>query len=250
MRKQYKDTSWQKSSNWYNKLVGDKGHFYHQQIVIPGVINLLKIDSNSSILDIGCGQGVLAKQFPKNEYFGIDLSSNLINIARQQDKNSKHQYAIQDATKPFSQETKYSHAAAILSLQNMENQDDAIKNVSNNVIKNGKFVIVLNHPAFRIPRQSGWGVAENKVQYRYINMYMSFLKIPINMHPGEKQSEVTWSFHYPLSYYAKSLQQSGFFIETIEEWTSSKESVGKMAKSENRSRSEIPLFLVILAKKI
>ncbi|HEX8965085.1 MAG TPA: class I SAM-dependent methyltransferase [Patescibacteria group bacterium] len=250
MRKQYKDTSWQKSSNWYNKLVGDKGHFYHQQIVIPGVLSLLAVEEKSNILDIGCGQGILAKQFFKNEYLGIDLSSNLINIARQQDRNSKHQYKVQDATTPFFLETKYSHAAAILSLQNMEKQDEAIKNVANNLLKNGKFVIVLNHPAFRIPRQSGWGVAENKVQYRYINMYMSFLKIPINMHPGEKQSEITWSFHYPLSYYAKSLQQSGFCIETIEEWTSSKESAGKMAKSENKSRNEIPLFMAILARKI
>jgi hypothetical protein len=132
----------------------------------------------------------------------------------------------------------------------MENTNEAIKQVSTHLQIKGKFIIVLNHPCFRIPRQSGWGIEENKLQYRYINRYLSPLKIPITMHPGEKPSELTWSFHQPLSYYAKSLKNYGFVIDSIEEWISDKTSQGPAAKMENLARAEIPLFLAISAIRL
>ena len=73
------------------------------------------------------------------------------------------------------------------------------------------------------------------------------MEIPINMHPGEKSSPITWSFHLPIEEYSKMLFESGFYIEKIEEWTSEKKSVGKMARAENRAREEFPMFMTILA---
>jgi hypothetical protein len=46
------------------------------------------------------------------------------------------------------------------------------------------------------------------------------------------------------------LKDAGFVIDTIEEWTSDKESEGRAGKMENRSRAEIPLFMAIKAIKI
>lgn len=115
---------------------------------------------------------------------------------------------------------------------------------------NGYLLIVLNHPAFRISRQSSWGIDPNsKIQYRRIDRYMTPINIPITAHPGEKHSEFTWSYHLPLWEYSRMLKDNGFAIELIEEWTSDKESVGKASKMENRSRAEIPLFMAILAQK-
>jgi ubiquinone/menaquinone biosynthesis C-methylase UbiE len=246
-----KDTSWERQGTWYNKLVGDKGHYYHEHIVLPGALRLLDLKSDSKLLDIGCGQGVLAKKIPQEIlYTGIDLAKSLVILAQKADTNPKHTYIVADATQPLSVEDRsFTHAAALLSLQNMKQTGDAIKQVSKKLVAGGKFVIILNHPAFRIPRQSGWGVGDNKLQYRYINRYMSALEIPITMHPGEKPSELTWSFHQPISYYAESLKTNGFLIETIEEWTSDRISEGRAARMENRSRSEIPLFMAISATR-
>lgn len=246
------NTSWEKSGKWYNKIVGSKGHFFHENLILPNVLRLLNLVKENSLLDIGCGQGILAKKIPPYiEYTGIDLAKNLINFAKQSDKNSKHNYFVADATKPLPLDNRmYTHAAAILSLQNMENSASAIKQVASHLQNKGKFIIVLNHPSFRIPRQSGWGIDANKIQYRYVNRYMSPLKIPITMHPGEPQSESTWSFHQPLSYYSQSLKANGFLIESIEEWVSGKTSQGPAAKMENRAREEIPLFLAISAIRL
>jgi ubiquinone/menaquinone biosynthesis C-methylase UbiE len=249
---QNNSTAWNKQSSWYNKLVGDRGHYFHEHVIIPGVLRLLQLQTSSNLLDLGCGQGILAKKIPQNiKYTGLDLAESLISIAKNNDTNPKHRYIVADATKtlPF-RSHDFTHVSAILSLQNIERADLAIKNVSESLNRDGKLVIVLNHPYFRIPRHSGWGIhQDNKIQYRYVNRYMSDLKIPINMHPGDKNSEITWSFHHSLQWYVKQLQLNGFLIESIEEWTSDKVSEGKASKMENLARLEIPLFMTILAVK-
>ena len=246
-----RSTSWGNSAQWYNKLVGETGHYYHEHVIFPHLLRLLNLHPGDSILDIGCGQGAWARQLPKGvSYTGIDIAQSLVSLAKRQDPVKDHEYVVADATKPFLTPSRlFTCVTAILSLQNMEQQEAAIHEVSKHLTKSGKFVFVLNHPAFRIPRQSGWGISENKQQYRYVNRYISPMKIPITMHPGAQQSAVTWSFHYPIQAYVQFLYTSGFVIEQLEEWVSDKESVGKASKMENRARAEIPLFLAISAKK-
>ena len=35
-------TSFEKSNSWYNKLVGEKGHYYHQKVIIPKILEYIK----------------------------------------------------------------------------------------------------------------------------------------------------------------------------------------------------------------
>lgn len=253
MRRNFKNTSWQKVAPWYNKVTkGGEGHYYHQHVVIPGVLKLLSLSPTSSVLDLGCGNGVLAKSLSKTvKYTGIDLSESLIKYARNADKNTSHKYIVSDITKPLTIPDSFSHAVIILALQNVKDVVGVFKNVKQHLADNGTFVIVINHPCFRIPRQSSWGIDEGrKIQYRRVDGYLTPMNIPINMNPSDRNSETTMSYHFPLSYYSKMLEEAGFVIEVIDEWTSDKESQGKMAKMENRGRSEIPLFMAIKAKKI
>lgn len=182
---------------------------------------------------------------------------SLINEARKNDHNPKHKYIVADVSKssfpsnPSISSKKFDAAAIILALQNIQNPKRVLENVSRLLIVNSKLVIVLNHPAFRIPRQSSWGIDEaRKIQYRRVDKYISPMDIPILTNPSDRNSRQTMSYHFPISYYSKILHDNNFVIDLIEEWTSDKESVGKAGKMENRSRSEIPLFMAILAKKI
>ena len=242
-------TSWEKSGSWYTKSVGEKGNYYHQHLVIPNSLRLLNLQNNSSLLDLACGQGVLARALPKSVgYLGLDLSPSLIKEAQ---RLSRHQFKVADVSKPLpSPPQKFSHAAIILALQNLEHPETALKNASDYLIPGGKLLIVLNHPCFRIPRQSSWGIdPQNKLEYRRVNRYLSPLKIPVTTNPGIPNSPVTWSFHYSLSSYFQFLKNSGFVITDLEEWASDKASVGRAARMENRARSEFPLFIALLAQK-
>ena len=138
----------------------------------------------------------------------------------------------------------------ILSLQNINNPVAVLANTSAVLAPKGKLIIVLNHPCFRIPRQTSWGIdSAKKLQYRRIDRYFSPLRIPIDVHPGKPSHKVVWDYHYSLSDYFQFLHQSGFTIELLEEWMSDKQSVGPTAKMENFARKEFPLFLTIVAIK-
>lgn len=248
------ETSWQKVSQWYDKSVGQEGHYYHQQVVLPGVIRLLDVDAKGprSLIDLACGQGVLARQLPSHwSYLGLDLSSNLIKQAQSYDKNPKHKYLVHDVTEPLTDAPQVDAATCILALQNIERGDLAIRCAGSYVKPGGQLILVLNHPCFRIPRQSFWQIDEKKqCRYRRLERYFTPMKIPIQMAPSKgEESPSTWSFHNPLSTYTQWLHDSGFSISSMEEWCSDKQSTGKAARMENLSRKEFPLFLTIIAKK-
>lgn len=245
-------TSWQKVSGWYNESVGDEGHYYHQHVVIPGVSRLLNLKKGDSLLDLACGQGVLERAIPTQvDYFGMDIAPSLIKAAEKQMFHKTSKFKVGDVSKPLKFERKYSHAAIILALQNIEKPALVLKNAAEGLAENGKLIIVLNHPCYRIPRQSSWKVDDaQKIQYRRIDRYMTPMEIPIQMNPGAKEKAVqTFSFHYPLASYFSMLKDAGFVVENMEEWCSNKESTGKAAKMENRAREEFPLFMTLLCRK-
>ena len=244
-------TSWEPVEKWYHSLVGEDGHYYHRQVILPGIKKL--IENPSSLLDLACGTGILSRYLPKEiDYLGIDAAPSLIKAAKDASQHPKHQFQIGDITKPLNLNRKdFSHAAIILALQNLEFPEKAFENAFKHLQKDGKLIMVLNHPCFRVLRQSAWGIDQaKKIQYRRIDRYYSTMKIPITAHPGKEKSESTLSFHHPLSYYSRSLFDTGFTIELIEEWCSDKVSTGGAAKMENRARAEIPLFMAIRAKKL
>lgn len=251
-------TSWESSGKWYHSSVGEEGHYYHKQIILPGVLKLLELkqpDPKISILDLACGQGVLSRQLPKEVFYtGIDASPLLIQEAKALNRNPDHSFLVGDITKPLPLEKnrQFSHATIILALQNIEHPEKVFQHISPYLKEGGKWIIVLNHPCFRIPRQSSWQVDhEKKIQYRRLDRYASSLKIPIMTHPSKQQeSPTTWTFHHSLATYSQWLHESGFVIEQLLEWCSDKVSEGAAAKMENRSREEFPLFLTIVAKKV
>ncbi|MBA2367525.1 MAG: class I SAM-dependent methyltransferase [Candidatus Protochlamydia sp.] len=248
-------TSWNKVGQWYNEAVGEQGHYYHQNVIIPNVIKLLNFNliDQESLLDLACGQGILSRHIPPSvTYVGVDVAPQLIKSAMELNRNKNHQFLLGDVTKPLpTKKTDFTHGSLILALQNIEDPKKLFDNACRHLQSGAPLIIVLNHPCFRIPRQSSWKVdQDNKVQYRRIDRYMTEMKIPIQMNPGKGESGAhTWSFHHPLSTYTRWLREAGFYIEDIEEWCSNKVSEGKAAKMENRSREEIPLFMTLIARK-
>ncbi len=243
------NTNWDSSERWYSSCVGEKGHYYHQTVVIPNALRLL--GKMGSLVDLGCGQGVLARHLPENvDYWGVDNSQELIASAKKLSK--KGHFVVADVSGEIGVEKRdFDRATFILSLQNMEKGAMAVETAGRHVKKGGKLLLVLNHPCFRIPRQSSWGIDEQaKLQYRRLNGYMSPMKIPLQTNPGKgEKSAIIVSYHHPLSDYSNWLQKAGFAIEKIEEWCSDKKSEGTKARMEDRARKEFPLFLAILGAK-
>jgi SAM-dependent methyltransferase len=253
MRVPEEQTSWEGVSEWYGRAVGRAGTYYHQRLILPRGLGLLELKAGASLLDLACGQGVLARAMPKGVgYVGVDASPSLIRQASRLDRDRSHTYIVADVTKPLPIDKKdFTHAALILSLQNIAEPEGVIRNARRHLGRTGRLLIVLNHPCFRIPRQTSWGVDDkNKIQYRRVDRDLSPLEVPIRSRPGRGEgSEVVWSYHLSLSDYSSVLSNAGFLIERIEEWVSDRRSIGPAARMENRAREEFPLFLTLLARK-
>ncbi len=246
-------TSWEPVEKWYRGIVGEEGHYYHQNLIIPGLIRLLNLKNTDRLLDLGCGDGILGRHIPeKIKYFGIDIAPSFVKAAKKLDKSLSHDYAAGDVTKSLPLENQtFTHATIILAIQNMEFPEQVFKNAAKYLEKGAKLIIVMNHPAFRIPRQSSWQIDEQKkLQFRRMDRYYNPMQIPIQAHPSQGElSASTISFHYPISKYVNWLKNAGFYVADMEEWCSDKVSTGKAAKMENRSRDEFPMFMTIIAEK-
>ena len=242
-----RSTSWEKVSDWYDDIVGKEGHYYHREVIFPKLLPLLK--KSKRVLDCACGQGILQKQLPKGvDYVGVDLSKDLIAKAK---KGSDAPFHVHDITKPFDVGKVFDTVTIVLALQNLENPKGFFENAKRHLVQGGKLIIVMNHPCFRIPRQSSWEINEaQKLQMRCVNRYMSQMEIPIQSNPSKgKKSEMLPTFHKPLSEITKLLSDAKFVITEIDEWCSNKTSTGKNAKMENRAREEFPLFMTLVARK-
>lgn len=247
------DTSWENVASWYDSLVGEKGGYFHTHVIFPKLINLLSIKPDMKVLDIACGQGAFARLLSQKGAVvtGIDQSESLVKKA--QSYESEHiTYHVDDARllQSVGKQT-FDRITCVLAIQNIDPIDGMFKRIHELLVDGGRCVIVLMHPAFRAPRISGWGIEEEKkLMYRRIDRYLTPMSVPIAMHPGKNDSDVTWAFHRPLNEYAKLARQAHLYIDSLDEWISDKQSGGKFADMENRAREEIPLFLAIRMKRI
>lgn len=255
MKRASRKSSWQNVAGWYNEYMGKDGGGYQREIVFPGAERLLQPKKNGVYLDIACGQGAFAKLLAKKagKVFGFDASPSLIANAKKE--APRHlEFRVGDATRFASlyPPSSFDGAVCNLAIQNIDPLEPVFADAARVLKPGAAFVITMNHPAFRQPRQSGWGWDEQrKLQYRRVDKYMGEYEMPILAHPGSAPSVKTYSYHRPLSSYVTALAKHGFVIEALEEWISNKVSdSGPKAKAENIARNEIPLFLALRAKKM
>src|SRR5258705_12493022 len=102
MNKKKIESSWEGSHDWYDKIVGLKGHYYHEQLILPFVIKALDLEATKKVklLDLACGQGILERALPKGvSYVGVDVSPSLIKAATQHSQKKDSSFLKGDITK-------------------------------------------------------------------------------------------------------------------------------------------------------
>lgn len=248
-----KGTSWGKVAEWYRDLLKNDAGTYQKEVILPNLLRAMNIKTGETILDLACGSGYFTREFAKSgaKIFACDISPELIEIAK---KNSPKEIEFFDC--PADNIAKIADKSVdkisiILAIQNIENLAGVLKECSRVLKTSGKLFVVMNHPALRIPQKSHWGFdEENKIQYRRLDAYMSDSKAEIEMRPGMKTGEKTFSFHRPLQVYFKALKKNGFCVSGLEEWISHKKSQdGVRQKAEDLARKEFPMFLFLEAVK-
>jgi SAM-dependent methyltransferase len=247
-------THWENVADWYDRHVGQSGNEHHRALAIPAVLELLDVKTGETVLDIGAGQGVLTPYLTARgaRYTGVEASQRLFRSAMRRHGNGGlflHGDARRLDRIAGLKAGSYDAVVFLLSLQDMDPLPDVLKSAAWALRTGGRLVILMNHPCFSVPRQSGWGWdAARKLQFRRVDRYLTPLAVPMAPHIKGRKGTATRSFHRPLEAYVATLRDCGLFIDIIKE-IAGLHSSSKASRQLDRPNAEIPLFLGLRAIK-
>jgi len=231
--------------------MGQNGSHHHRQLALPAVLDLLQPRAHESILDVGAGQGVLAPYIAERgaRYTGVEISSRMVNRARQ--RHGAHGTFLRGDARQLQTlglaPAMFDGVVFLLSIQDMNPLDEVLRAAAWALREGGRLVIVMTHPCFRIPRQSGWGHDDQrKLYYRRVDSYLTPLDVPLKSY-GPAQGGMSISFHRPLSRYITGLGNCGLLVDRLDEIPGLE--MGS-SKAERRAAHEFPLFLGLRARKL
>lgn len=246
-------TSWGHVADWYDSLLKEEGT-YQKDLILPNLLRLMDIQESDRILDLACGQGFFSREFHRAgaRVTGADISEEFIAMARKASPGDIDFVVTPADRLEHMSDSTFDKVVIVLSLQNVDNAKGVLDECRRVLKPEGHLYLVLNHPAFRIPKASGWEWDEKTgAQYRRVDRYLSESTVKIRMHPGDRPDEYTLSFHRPLQFYFKHICKAGFGVTKLEEWNSNRKSQpGPRAEAEDRARKEIPLFMFIETQRL
>lgn len=249
-KRPFRSASWDGVADWYAGWVGRDGSWYHRNLAVPLLLELLQLGRDERLADLGCGPGVLAPPVRKAgaSMVGVDLSPRLIELA-QRNHGRLAQFVVGDVTAlpdvPMLGAGSFDAASFMLSIQDIDPLDAAIGSAARLLNRGGRLGIVMLHPCFRVPRQSGWGFDEGRaLHYRRVDSYSTELAVPMQAYG---RGRTTRSYHRPLSAYFTALRRAGLAVTGFREVADIARDADKAAR---RAMAEFPLLLGLRAEKM
>jgi uncharacterized protein YjbJ (UPF0337 family)/SAM-dependent methyltransferase len=242
--------SWDAVAEWYAGWVGAHGSEHHRDVAIPAVMDLLAPTAGERVLDVGCGTAALAAHVARAgaRYTGIDASERLVSFARRHN-GSYGRFILGDVTRRDVRQTlatdPFDAVVFLLSVQDIDPLHAATRLIADGVRPGGRVVLLMTHPCFRVPRQSGWGWdAGRRLRFRRVDHYLSPLAVPMKTYADGRGA--TRSYHRPVEQYVDALTGAGLYIDRLREIPYTAR-VTRRGRAELRADREIPLFLALRA---
>lgn len=133
-------------ASWYDEWVAAP----EDDLVAASLFELIGRVEGQRILDLGCGQGRIARELARrgNEVVGVDLSAELLMIARAGD-DDRITYLCADAcTTDWWDRMPFDGVVSSMALMDIDNLDGAISTAAATTQRGSWFTWSIVHPAF------------------------------------------------------------------------------------------------------
>ncbi len=233
---------WEKNSAWWQEGYTDGVDPEYEEQMIPIAMELLA--GYQSVLDVGCGEGQIARRLVANgssTVVGVDPTSNQIIAARQ--RAGGPEYARAQAESLPVASSSFDAVIACLVFEHIADHVPAIGEIARVLRLGGRFVLFLNHPLLQCPG-SGW-IVDHVLEEEYWRIG-PYLTVDVSME--ELAPGVALPFvHRPMSHYLNALIGNGLDIVEMEE---PPPPAGFLNKAdEYADAASIPRLLVLVAER-
>jgi SAM-dependent methyltransferase len=204
---------WDEHAQWWiDGFTNGVDPEYEEQIIPMAVEELAGF---SKILDVGCGDGQIARALAKqgSTVLGIDPTQMHIDVANE--RAGGPTYLLGGATDLPVEDGSMDAVVACLVFEHIDEMDAAVAEVSRVLRPGGQFSFFLNHPLLQTPG-SGWiddHIIDPPEQYWRIGPYLveaeSIEEVELNVYIR--------FIHRPLSRYINALISNGLMIERMVE---------------------------------
>ncbi|MGE7924595.1 class I SAM-dependent methyltransferase [Viridibacillus arvi] len=233
--------------NGYKEL-RQSSYNYNNLLEQPTLKAMFPELKDTKILDIGCGMGEFASyciQQGSKYVTGIDISLNMISMARKNNPHKSIQYihaAIEDINFPPS---SFDIVNSSLAVHYMEDFEELTSKISNVLCENGSFIFSMEHPIVTSRKEMDNWFSDDKRRLLYY---------AIDNYQEEGQRSQHWyidgviKYHRTFATIINTLISKQLQIEKIIEPIPSKEAINLLPSLQKELRR--PSFLIIKAKKV
>jgi len=162
--------------NYYNQMRETKINA-NELIEIPTIKRMLPDLTGKTVLDLGCGAGGMSQYFidcGAKEVLAIDLSENMINLAKNLTKTDKITYKVMAMEDISTINQKFDFVFSSLAFHYIEDFDKLIHDISNLLNDNGILLFSQEHPvvlATILCKDQGKYIENEGKRYYYLSDY-------------------------------------------------------------------------------
>ena len=235
------DETWDSIADWYAERLA-AGSAPHQ-LAIAAVLQLLPTVRGEPVLDLGCGEGLVARALAVRgaQVTGIDLSEQMIGHARRQETTSPLgiDFRVGDAqTLDGLADGAFAGVVANLSLNNVDDLDAAVRAVWRVLRPAGWLVFTIPHPCFETPHA---GLATTS-DGRAAQLVFGYFEERFWHSDNPRGFRRAGNWHRMLATYLNTLVEGGFVVMRVLEPEPSPALVVS-----HPGRADVPMFLVVRA---
>jgi len=215
---------WATLADWFDANQGDAGDLWHRTLIFPGILKVIGNVKGREILDVGCGNGSLARILARmgNRVTGVDGSPGIIEHAKAREDAEPlgvKYFASDAADLSMFAANSFDLVTTCMALMDMPDAAGAIHELGRVVRRSGRCVMLFSHPCFDIPRASSWLVETGFGRTpsitlrleRYREVFSEWLRW------SDKVDYEMLAYHRPLSWYFRAIRDAGLAVTMLDE---------------------------------